>query len=198
MTCLGNSGLSRQKLLLNQLLTKQRKQKAIMKKIVAIVLVATTLTLAGNKLQAQNKFGYISLSELITSMPEYKKADSSMQDYQLALNQNFEDMKREFNEKDSLLSSKDTVKYTRAQIEIKRKQLGELYLKLQGYQQQAGQLYQQKQQDLMAPIQKKASDIVQTVAHENGFTYVFLKDAMLVSPPADDLLPVVKKKLNLK
>jgi outer membrane protein len=169
-----------------------------MKKIVAIVLVATTLSLAGNKLQAQTKFGYISLSEMITSMPEYKKADSSMQDYQSALNQNFEDMKREFNEKDSLLSSKDTAKYTRAQIEIKRKQLGELYLKLQGYQQQAGQLYQQKQQDLMAPIQRKASEIVQSVAKENGYTYVFLKDALLVSPPADDILPLVKKKLNLK
>ncbi len=169
-----------------------------MKKIVAIVLVATTLTLAGNKLQAQTKLGYVSLSELITSMPEYKKADSSMQDYQQALNQNFEDMKREFNEKDSLLSSKDTAKYTRAQLEIKRKQLGELYLKLQGYQQQAGQLYQQKQQDLMAPIQKKAADYVQTVAKENGYTYVFLKDALIVTPPADDLLPLVKKKLSLR
>jgi outer membrane protein len=169
-----------------------------MKKIVAILLVATTLTLAGNKLQAQSKLGYISLSEMITGMPEYKKADSSMQDYQSALNQNFEDMKREFNEKDSLLSSKDTAKYTRAQLEIKRKQLGELYLKLQGYQQQAGQLYQQKQQDLMAPIQRKAADIVQTVAKENGYTYVFLKDALIVSPPADDLLPLVKKKLSTK
>jgi outer membrane protein len=169
-----------------------------MKKIVAILLVATALTPAGNKLQAQTKFGYISLSEMITGMPEYKKADSSMIDYQSALNQNFEDMKREFNEKDSLLSSKDTARYTRAQIEIKRKQLGELYMKLQGYQQQAGQLYQQKQQDLMAPIQKKAADIVQTVAKENGYTYVFLKDALLVSPPADDLLPLVKKKLGMK
>jgi outer membrane protein len=169
-----------------------------MKRIVAIVLVAATLSLAGNKLQAQTKFGFISLSELITAMPEYKKADSSMQDYQSALNQNFDDMKREFSEKDSLLSSKDTVKYTKAQIEIKRKQLGELYMKLQGYQQQAGQLYQQKQQDLMAPIQKKAADVVQTVAKENGYMYVFLKDALLVSPPADDLLPLVKKKLNLK
>jgi outer membrane protein len=169
-----------------------------MKKIVAITLVAITLTLAGNKLQAQQKFGYISLTEMITGMPEYKKADSSMIDYQSALNQNFEDLKREFNEKDSLLSSKDTAKYTKAQIEIKRKQLGELYMKLQGYQQQAGQLYQQKQQDLMAPIQKKAADIVQTVAKENGYTYVFLKDALLVSPPADDLLPLVKKKLGMK
>ena len=170
-----------------------------MKKIVAIVLVAFTLTLTANRLQAQaTKFGFISLSELITSMPEYKKADSSMQDYQQALNQNFEDMKREFNEKDSLLSSKDTARYTKAQIEIKRKQLGELYLKLQGYQQQAGQLYQQKQQDLMAPIQRKAADVVTTVAKENGYTYVFLKDALLVSPPADDLLPIVKKKLALR
>jgi len=169
-----------------------------MKKIVAVLLVATALTLTGHQLQAQSKFGYISLSELITAMPEYKKADSSMQEYQAALNQNFEDLKREFQEKDSLLSSKDTVKYTKAQMEIKRKQLGEIYLKLQNYQQQAGQLYQQKQQDLMAPIQRKASDYVSSVAKENGYSYVFLKDALLVSPPADDILPLVKKKLNLK
>ena len=39
---------------------------------------------------------------------------------------------------------------------------------------------------------------VQQVAKENGYTYVFLKDALLVSPPAEDLLPLVKKKLGLK
>jgi outer membrane protein len=169
-----------------------------MKKIVAIVLVATSCMFAGSPLQAQSKMGYISLNELITDMPEYKKADTSMVDFQNALNQNFDDMKREFSEKDSLLSSKDTVKYTRAQIEIKRKQLGELYLRLQGYQQNASQQYQQKQQELMGPIQKRAQDIVQQVAKENGYSYVFLKDALLVSPPAEDLLPLVKKKLGLK
>ena len=169
-----------------------------MKKIVALALVATSMMFAGNSLQAQSKIGYISLSELITAMPEYKKADTSMAEYQNALNQNFEDLKKEFNEKDSLLSSKDTVKYTRAQIEVKRKTLADLYVKLQGYQQQASQLYQQKQQDLMAPLQRKAQDVVATVAKENGFNYVFLKDALIVSPPADDLLPLVKKKLNLK
>ena len=169
-----------------------------MKKIVAIVLVATSCMFAGSPLHAQTKMGYISLNELITDMPEYKKADTSMVDFQNALNQNFDDMKREFSEKDSLLSSKDTAKYTRAQIEIKRKQLGELYLRLQGYQQNASQQYQQKQQELMGPIQKKAQETVQQVAKENGFTYVFLKDALLVSPPAEDLLPLVKKKLGLK
>ena len=169
-----------------------------MKKIVAIVLVATSCMFAGSPLQAQTKIGYISLNELITEMPEYKKADTSMSDFQSALNQNFDDMKKEFNEKDSLLSSKDTAKYTKAQIEIKRKQLLELYQRLQGYQQNASQQYQQKQQELMGPIQKKAQETVQQVAKENGFTYVFLKDALLVSPPAEDLLPMVKKKLGLK
>ena len=169
-----------------------------MKRIVIIILVASVSLFGGTPLHAQTKLGYISLSELISAMPEYKKADTSMVDYQTALNQNFDDMKSEFNEKDSMLSSKDTSKYTKAQIEIKRKQLGELYLKLQGYQQQASQLYQQKQQELMAPIQKKAQETVQQIAKENGYTYVFLKDALIVSPPAEDLLPIVKKKLGLK
>ena len=57
--------------------------------------------------------------------------------------------------------------------------------------------YAQKQQDLIAPIQKKAVDAVQTVARENGYAYVISKDALLVSPPADDLLPLVKKKLGI-
>jgi outer membrane protein len=170
-----------------------------MKKIVSIVLAAAGLMVAGGlKAQAQTKIGYISLNELIVSMPEYKKADTSLAEYSQALNQNFEDMKREFSEQDSLLSGKDTAKYSRAVLELKRKSLGELYLKLQGWQQQASQLYNQKQQDLITPIQKKAQEVVQTVAKENGYTHVFLKDALLVSPPSEDILPLVKKKLGLK
>ena len=130
-------------------------------------------------------------------MPEYKKADTALNDYQNALGQNFEDMKREYYEKDSAVTSKDTAKLTKAQLEIKRREVSELLVKLQGWQQQAQQLYQQKQQDLIAPIQKKAVDAVQTVAKENGYAYVLSKEALLVSPPADDLLPLVKKKLGI-
>jgi len=170
-----------------------------MKKIVTIVLVVMGLLMAGNSTQAQTgKLGYISLQELIPTMPEYKKADTALNDYQNALGQNFEDMRREYYEQDSLLNSKDTAKYTRAQLEIKKKNLSDMLIKLQGWQQQAQQLYQQKQQDLIAPIQKKAIETVQAVAKENGYTYVFTKEALLVSPPAEDILPLVKKKLGLK
>lgn len=171
-----------------------------MKKILTIVAVVMGLIIAGNPVKAQGtgKIGYISLQELIPSMPEYKKADTSLNDYQNALGQNFEDMKREYYEKDSALNSKDTLKLTKAQLEIKRREVSELLVKLQGWQQQAQQLYQQKQQDLIAPIQKKALEAVNQVARENGYTYVLTKEALLVSPPAEDILPLVKKKLGLR
>ena len=169
-----------------------------MKKIVTTILVATGLMVAGSQTQAQTKIGYISLTELIASMPDAKKADSSLQEYSNALNQNFEDQQKEFREQDSLLSSKDTVRFTKAQLELKRKNLIEMYQTLQGYQQKASQLYQQKRDELLAPIQKKAVEAAQNVAKEGGYTYVFVKDALLVSPPADDILPLVKKKLGIK
>jgi outer membrane protein len=173
-----------------------------MKKILTIAAVVIGLVMTGNSSKAQGaaaggKIGVISLQELIPIMPEYKKADTALNDYQNALGQNFEDMKREYYEKDSAVTSKDTAKLTKAQLEIKRREVSELLGKLQGWQQQAQQLYQQKQQDLIAPIQKKAVDAVQTVARENGYAYVLSKEALLVSPPADDLLPLVKKKLGI-
>jgi outer membrane protein len=173
-----------------------------MKKILIITAVVIGLVSAGYSSKAQvaaagGKIGFISLQELIPVMPEYKKADTALNDYQTALGQNFEDMKREYYEKDSAINTKDTVKLTKAQLEIKRREVGELLVKLQGYQQQSQQLYQQKQQDLISPIQKKAVEAVQAVAKENGFTYVLSKEALLVSPPAEDLLPLVKKKLGI-
>lgn len=175
---------------------KNKHQK--MKKIVTIVAVVMGLILTGNASKAQNKIGVISLQELIPSMSEYKKADTALNDYQSALGQQFEDMRREFGEQDSLLNSKDTVKYTKAQLELKKKNLSDLYIKLQGWQQQAQQMYQAKQQELITPIQKKAVDAVQAVAKESGYAYVLTKEALLVSPPAEDILPLVKKKLGIK
>jgi outer membrane protein len=169
-----------------------------MKKIVTILLVAAGLVLSSNRSEAQTKFGYISVNELFPSMGEYKKADTSINDYRNALGQQYEDMMKEYREQDSLINSKDTVKYTKAQLELKRRNVNEMLVKLQGWNTQAQQMLEQKQQELMSPIQKKALETIQAVAKENGFTHIFAKEALLVSPPAEDILPLVKKKLGLK
>ena len=168
-----------------------------MKKIVTVLAVVMSLLMVGHSVKAQNKFAVVSVNELITSMPETKKADTAMNDYQNALAQNYDDMRREFSEQDSLLSSKDTAKYTKAQLELKRKNLGELYQKMMTFQQQAQQMAQQKNQELLAPIQKKAVEAIQAVAKENGYTYVFVKEQLLVYPPAEDIINIVKKRLGI-
>ena len=169
-----------------------------MKKIVTVLGVVMGLILAGNSTKAQTKIGTISLAELIPNMPEYKKADTAMNEFQNALQQQYQDMVNEYQQQSALLSSKDTSKYTSAQLEIKRKDLNDLLVKLQGWQQTGSQMRDQKNQELLAPIQKKAMDAIQAVAKENGYTYIISKDQLLVSPPADDILPLVKKKLGLR
>jgi outer membrane protein len=169
-----------------------------MKKFVTVVAVVMSLVMGGISAKAQGKIGYINLAELIPTMPEYKKADTSMNEFNNALQQQYQDMVTEYQEQTALLGSKDTTKYTAAQLELKRKGVSDLLVKLQGWQQQAQQMQQTKNQELLAPIQKKALDAIQAVAKENGFAYIISKEQLLVSPPADDILPLVKKKLNLK
>jgi outer membrane protein len=169
-----------------------------MKKIVTVVAVVMGLVLVGKSTKAQAKIGTISLAELIPNMPEYKKADTAMNEFSSALQQQYQDLVNEYQQQQTLLGSKDTAKYTSAVLEIKRKDLSDLLGKLQNWQTTAQQMSQQKQQELLTPIQKKALDAIQTVAKENGYSYVISKDQLLVSPPADDILPLVKKKLGLK
>jgi outer membrane protein len=168
-----------------------------MKKFITIAFASIAFSVATYQANAQTKFGYISTQELITAMPEFKKADTALADYQQALNLQYQDMVEEFNLRDSLLKVKPS-KFTPAQIDIKTQELQQLYAKLQGWQENAQNLYQKKQQELMTPIYDKARKAIQDVAKESGYTYVFNKEQLLASPPGDDILPLVKKKLNVK
>jgi outer membrane protein len=146
---------------------------------------------------AQSKLGIISFNELLQSMPEVKKADTTIAEYRTALQQQYNDYQKEYTDLLLAVNGPDSSKYTKPQIDIKRKQVNDLYAKLQGYEQEAGQTLNQKRSELFVPIQKKAEDAIQQVSKENGYTYVFEKDNLHVYPPADDILPLVKKKLGL-
>ena len=55
---------------------------------------------------------------------------------------------------------------------------------------------QQKQEEMMAPVAQKANQLINEIAKASGFTYVFRKEALVVYPEAEDLLPLVKKKIS--
>jgi outer membrane protein len=168
-----------------------------MKKIFLVTLMATGLVVAKNEANAQTKIGYINLNEVIATMPEAKKADSSLAQYQEALIADAKEKEQTLNA-DIQKFNADSAKMSQAVKDLKRKKLQEQYQSLAQEDQRIQQELQKKQEELSVPIQKKAIDAVNTAAKEAGYTYVFLKEALLVSPPADDLLPLVKKKLGIK
>jgi outer membrane protein len=167
-----------------------------MKKFFTVMLFALCLVAAG-EVHAQSKLGYISSQELVSVMPETKKADSTLQELRSALIANATDKQNAFYAAVEKYN-KDSATMTAAVKAVKRNDLTKMGQELSGEEEHIQQQLQQKQQELLGPINKKAYDAVQTVAKENGYAYVFEKEAMLVAPPADDILPLVAKKLNIK
>ncbi len=163
------------------------------KLIVAGVMVLGTFLNAS----AQNKIGYISLDELIGVMPEAEKADGELKEYQASLAQQGQDMMKELGDKDSLFV-KDSAKLSPSMKEIKRNELIALYQRVQGWNQQAQDMYQQKAQEKITPLKEKALATIKEVAKENGYAYVLDANTVMVGPPGDDLIGLVKRKLGIK
>lgn len=170
-----------------------------MKKLILVVVLfaGNLLAFAQGKVEKPLKIGYIATDELVGLMPEAEKADTELKEYQASLAQQGQDMMKELNDKDSIFV-KDSAKYSPSMKEIKRNELMALYQKVQGWNQQAQDLYQQKAQEKIAPLRAKAMEAIKAVASDNGYTYILDSNAVLVGPPGDDILELVKTKLGAK
>ena len=168
-----------------------------MKKLIAAVVMGVSILGLTNTAFSQTKIGYISTEEIIGVMPEAEKATVQLQDYQAALQQQGNDYLSELNEKDSLFG-KDSAKLTPAAKELRRTGLIELYQKVQGWREVMQQKLSEKQQELLVPIRNKALETIKTVAKENGYNYVLDQNSVIVGPPGENIISLVKKKLNIK
>ncbi len=167
-----------------------------MKNLIAAVVLLVSMFGVTNTAFSQNKIGYISTEELIGTMPEAEKANAQLQDYQSSLQQQGQEYYRELNEKDSIFQQ-DSSKLSPAAKELRRNDLIALYQKVQGWNQTMQQKVQEKSQELIVPIRAKAFDVIKTVAKEAGYSYVLEAGSVLVGPPGDDILPLVKKKMGI-
>jgi outer membrane protein len=161
------------------------------------LIVAVVMGLGIFNASAQNKIGYISTDELVGAMPEYVKVTAELKEYQASLSQQGEDMSKDLEQKLNDFN-RDSSKFTPSMKDIKRNELSTLYQRLGGWNQTAQDMYQQEAQKKIQPINAKALEAIQAVAKENGYGYVFDVSTLLVFPPSDNLLSMVKKKLNIK
>jgi outer membrane protein len=145
------------------------------------------------------KIGYISLEQVVGLMPEVAKIDTLMQKFQAdSLNPQYAYMVSEYQRKDSIVNGRDSLKTPSAVRGQIRQELEGMAYQLQNWQTYVQNAMQGKQNELLEPVYRKVMAALNATAKENGYTYVFNKENLLVAPDGDDMLAAVAKKLNIK
>ena len=167
-----------------------------MKKVFSFIAVTFALLVVGNTVSAQQKFGHVRLEDVVSIMPDIRKADSLLQKFRKdSLDNSLPFYINEYKRKDSISKSPATPAAIKQTVQQEAAQ----YLQIiQNWDQFAQNEMQRKQGEVLNPYFEKAFELINTVAKENGYTWVFKQDALLVAPQTDDLLPLVAKKLGVK
>ena len=166
--------------------------KNLVKTVAIVAFTVGTMTFA----KAQ-KIAHISLDSLITTMPESKTAQDVAQKYLKDLENQVASMDTELQTKYAdYMKNKDT--YSALVASTKEAELQDLNKRIEDFKAQAQQDYQRKYGELSKPIYDKAKKAIDLVAKENGYKYVLDTSTgnVLYTEPADDILPLVKKKLE--
>ncbi len=165
-------------------------------KIKKIIISAVTI-LATTVLGFSQKIAHISLDSLVSAMPETKSAKEVAQSYLKDLEKTVMSMETELQTKyNDYLANEATM--SELVKKTKQEELQGLQKRIEDFKVQAQQDYQKKYQDLINPILDKAKKAIELVAKEGGYKYVLDTSAgnILYSEPSDDILPLVRKKLD--
>lgn len=167
-----------------------------MKKVttaVAIIFAALTLT---TEVSAQ-KIAHLRVDSLISIMPEAKKAEALVLEFKKEFEKEIVFMNTEFQTKYADYMTNQAT-YSDLIRNKKEGELQELQQKIEAFKGQAEQEIQMKNAQLSTPIYEKAKKAIEAVAKEGGYKYVLdtSSGVVLYSEPSDDILMLVKKKLD--
>lgn len=145
------------------------------------------------------RFGYLSYSQMLQSMPEYAQAKSNLE----ALRKQFDaEMKRaeeEFNKKyEEFLEGMNDFAVS---IRNKRQsELQELMEKNMAFKQEAQRLLKNAETDAMKPLREKLSAAMATVAQERGLAFILNTDGDALpyvdSTQGEDVTEFVKREFS--
>lgn len=167
-----------------------------MKKIISTFSIVLAFACAGF---AQQKYGHINSEEIVVLMPEYKQMSGTLEKKQKALEVDMQGLYSQYQTKQKELSDFGK-SMMEAVLEEKLKELEQLQKKISSFEDIANQEIQTLQSKLLKPINDKYLKVVQQVAKENGYTYIFdLASPGLAYYPENngDISALVKSKLGI-
>lgn len=141
-----------------------------MKKFLKLTL-AVVLMVSATAVNAQ-KFGRVDLAAVVTSMTEFKEAQTNLEAYGRDLQDQLEQIQVEFN-KLYADYEKNVTTYSDTVRQLKERELTELQQRFQDFQQLAQQDMSKKEAELMNPIYEKANDAIKQVSSAGGYIAIF-------------------------
>ncbi|WP_113923840.1 OmpH family outer membrane protein [Cognataquiflexum aquatile] len=170
---------------------------------IKVVLSAIALFCVGFVAQAQElKIGYTNVELLMDLMPEMEQIAADVQDYQAQLQTNIQTKAQDFQKKvQAYQQAAPTM--TEDARSAKEQELQKLQQDVQKYEQDAQVSYQNKLQELLAPVQQKVFNAINAVAAENNYSHVFSESAgqspiLLYTRDEDKFTELVLAKLGIE
>lgn len=148
---------------------------------------------------AQQKYGHINSQDILEAMPEFKQLNASMEGKKKQFNNQLQKMMADYQQK-----TKEMNDYGAAMMEAVReerlKEIETLQASIGSFQENAEMELEKSQLKLMKPLNDKYLKVVQAVAKESGYTYIFdLNSGAVVYHPENtgDVTDQVKKKMGI-
>jgi outer membrane protein len=160
--------------------------------------LAAFLLLTTSYVTAQTKIAYIHMQQLISSMPETKRALDTLQQYEQELNKDGQVLVAEFQKRVAIFTKDEPT--MKADIkDIRIKELETAKASIDDYKMRMEQKLALREQALTDPIIAKAKKAVADLAAEKGFVCVLdsSKD-IIVASTCEDLMAPAKLKLGIK
>lgn len=161
--------------------------------------VIASFFLASLNIQAQSKVGTVNINAILSNLPELTQVQENVKKYN-------DELGKTLNEKITTYQAKidaykkEEATYSDVMKKTKQQEIIGLEDDINKFKQNGTKLVQIRQDELMRPLYKKISDMVQTVAKEQNYSQILTTDGneFAYANEKFDITKTVMQKLGLK
>lgn len=161
--------------------------------------IVASFLLASLSIQAQSKVGTVNVNSVLSNLPELTQVQDEIKKYNLELGKTLEEKIATYQTKIEAYK-KGEATFSDVMKKTKQQEIVGLENDINKFKQNGTKLAQIKQDELMRPLYKKISDMIETVAKEQKFSQILTTDGneFAYADANFDITKTVMQKLGLK
>ncbi|MBS4055902.1 MAG: OmpH family outer membrane protein [Bacteroidetes bacterium] len=171
-----------------------------MKTLTRVLFFAALILISVSAGAQSLKIGYIDSNEVMNIMPERDSIEVALMKFQQQLEKELKAMATEYQTKVTSYQN-DMATMSNLVKQSKEKEITDLQNRIQEFQQNADQEFNDKRIELLNPLIDKVKKAIDDVGKENNYTYILDSATgviLHIGPNAENVLTLVKAKLKLK